>query len=131
MTTLKRSAIRHDPSAPHVAQAAQVALVVMAITRKPDWAAVVADVDGALDKVELTDEQQTLLEEHRGILPYLSRGGVGGTLRTLFACRECGRFAFTSGAGAAPARCIMSLGCLGSPMKAKSQQQRVKETANA
>lgn len=124
MTT--RSEVRHDENAPPVAQAAQIALVIMAITRKPDWNAVVADTDCQLDKVELTSEQQRLLEQHREVLPYLTRGGV---LRTLFACPSCGRYVFTAGAGTAPARCTMTLGCTGAPVKAKSQQQRAVKVA--
>jgi hypothetical protein len=116
-----RAAIRHNTSAPGVIQAAQIALVLMSRAKSPDWAGVVAETTLA-ERVELSDEQQALLEKHRGILPYLTRGGGQSILRSVIACPVCERVMFTT-SGSAPARCLMSLGCEGIPVKAKSTQE--------
>lgn len=114
--------VRHAPDAPEVVQAAQIALVIIGIAKKQDWAGVLADPD-SYALVRLTEEQQAILERHAGILPYLSRTkrGLPGQSRTLFACPACGRFAFTL--GDAPARCGSTLGCTGVPVKAKLSQE--------
>lgn len=116
-----RKTIRHNPDAPAPIQAAQIALVLMAAAKAPNWAGVVSD-NTLAQRVELTDEQQKLLEDHRGILPYLTRGGREGTLRSLIACPACGRTMFTA-TGTAPSKCLMKLGCEGVPVKARSTQE--------
>lgn len=116
-----RKSIRHNLTAPPVIQAAQIALVLMSAAKTSNWAGVLAEKDLA-ERVQLTDEQQHLLEEHRGILPYLTRGGREGTLRSVIACPVCHRLMFT-GTGTAPTRCQMTLGCDGKPVKARSTQE--------
>lgn len=118
-----RKTIRHNESAPGPIQAAQIALVLMSTAGVPNWAGVVSNTTLA-DRVQLSDAQQKLLEEHRGILPYLTRGGREGTLRSLISCSECGRIMFTA-TGAAPSKCLMKLGCTGTPIKARSTQEPV------
>ncbi len=119
--TQVRKTIRHNTEAPEPIQAAQIALVLMTAAKTNTWAGVVSD-STLHERVELSDEQQRLLETHRGILPYLSRGGREGTLRTLICCPACNRTMFTS-TGAAPSKCLMKLGCEGVPVKAKSTQE--------
>jgi|GEM_PF-3301935 len=116
-----RKTIRHNENAPGPVQAAQIALVLMQAARTENWAGVVGDTT-LHERVQLTDQQQAILEEHRGILPYLTRGGREGTLRSIISCPECGRVMFTS-AGAAPSKCLMKLGCEGVPVKARSTQE--------
>lgn len=126
-----RKTIRHNLTAPGPIQAAQIALVLMQVAKSTNWAGVVAETTLA-QRVQLTPEQQQLLEEHRGYLPYLTRGGNGGTLRSLLACPTCGRTMFI-GSASAPSKCQMTLGCEGSPIKAKSTQEPAPkdESANA
>lgn len=116
-----RKSIRHNLTAPPAIQAAQIALVLMSVAKSSSWEGVVADTRLA-ERVQLTDQQQRLLEEHRGILPYLTRGGREGTLRSVIVCPSCQRMMFTS-TGAAPTRCQMTLGCEGKPVKARSTQE--------
>lgn len=120
---MKPTPVRHNADAPAAAQAAQVAFAVMALAKKPTWSEVVSD-PASTTHIRLTPVQQQLLEEHRGILPYLSRGGRAGTLRTVIACGTCNGVGFTAGAGAAPARCPFTLGCAGTTHKAKTIQER-------
>lgn len=122
-----RKTIRHNESAPGPIQAAQIALVLMQVAKTTNWQGVIGD-DSLAERVQLTDAQQQLLEEHRGILPYLTRGGHTGTLRSLIACPECGRVMFTT-SGAAPSKCLMKLGCEGVPVKARSTQEPLPKTA--
>lgn len=116
-----RKTIRHNQSAPPVIQAAQIALVLMQVAKSANWAGVVAD-HTLNQRVQLSDTQQALLEEHRGILPYLTRGGREGTLRSVIACPECERLMFTT-SSSAPTKCLMKLGCEGVPVKARSTQE--------
>mgnify|MGYP003582796873 CR=1 FL=1 len=116
-----RKTIRHNEAAPGPVQAAQIALVLMQTAKSSNWAGVVSDTT-LHERVQLTDEQQAILEEHRGILPYLTRGGHDGTLRSIIACPDCGRVMFTA-TGSAPSKCLMKLGCEGTPVKAKSMQE--------
>ena len=120
-----RKTIRHSDTAPEAAQAAQIALVLMSVAKSPNWAGVEASED-ITKKVALTEHQQHLLEKHRGILPYLTRGGREGTLRSVVVCSHCQRVMFTS-TGSAPARCAMTLGCAGTPVKARSTQEPLKD----
>jgi len=116
-----RKTIRHNENAPGPVQAAQIALILMQAAKAENWAGVVGDTT-LHERVLLTDQQQAILEEHRGILPYLTRGGREGTLRSIIACPECGRVMFTS-TGTAPSKCLMKLGCEGAPVKARSTQE--------
>ena len=116
-----RKTIRHNESAPGPIQAAQIALVLMQVAKTTNWQGVVADAT-LPSRVQLSDEQQQLLEEHSGYLPYLTRGGREGTLRSLIACAMCGRTMFI-GTGTAPSKCQMTLGCEGTPVKARSTQE--------
>jgi len=116
-----RKTIRHNEQAPGPVQAAQIALVLMQVAKVDNWGGVVKNTT-LHDRVQLTDQQQAILEEHRGILPYLTRGGHLGTLRSIIACPECGRVMFTS-TGTAPSKCLMKLGCAGVPVKARSTQE--------
>ena len=122
-----RKTIRHNTSAPEPIQAAQIALVLMQTAKTTNWAGVIADTTLA-SRVQLTPEQQSLLEKHRGYLPYLTRGGREGTLRSLVACTTCGRTMFI-GTGTAPSKCQMTLGCEGTPVKAKSVQEPLPKVA--
>lgn len=119
-----RKTIRHNENAPEPIQAAQIALVLMQVAKMTNWAGVVADTTLA-SRVQLTTEQQRLLNENSGYLPYLTRGGREGTLRSLIACDQCGRTMFI-GKGTAPTKCQMKLGCEGTPVKAKSVQEPIK-----
>lgn len=121
-----RKTIRHNLNAPAPIQAAQIALVLMQVAKTTNWAGVIADTTLS-ERVELTSEQQKLLEEHRGYLPYLTRGGRDGTLRSLVACPVCERTMFI-GTGTAPSKCQMTLGCEGAPVKAKSTQEPAPKT---
>ena len=121
-----RKSIRHNLTAPPAIQAAQIALVLMSVAKASSWAGVVADTTLA-ERVELTDDQQRLLEEHRGILPYLTRGGREGTLRSVIVCPTCQRLMFTS-TGTAPTKCQMTLACEGKPVKARSTQEPAPKT---
>lgn len=124
-----RKTIRHNLTAPEPIQAAQIALVLMGVAQTSNWAGVVAKGDLAA-KVQLTPEQQALLEKHRGYLPYLTRGGREGTLRSIVACTVCGRTMFI-GSASAPSKCQMTLGCEGTPVKAKASQEPLPKTADA
>ncbi|SDH32163.1 hypothetical protein [Microbacterium sp. 77mftsu3.1] len=124
-----RKTIRHNPNAPGPVQAAQIALVLMTTAKTDNWNGVVAD-ETLFERVELTDEQQALLEEHRGILPYLTRGGYDGTLRSIVACPACGRVMFMA-QGTAPKKCSMKLACEGIPVKAKSTQEPLPKDPDA
>lgn len=117
-----RKTIRHNTDAPSAVQAAQIALVLMQVAKADSWASVLTSPDLA-SRVLLTDEQQALLEKHSGILPYLTRGGREGTLRSVVACPVCERVMFIS-TGTAPTKCQMKLGCEGVPVKARSTQER-------
>lgn len=123
-----RKTIRHNPNVPGPIQAAQLALVLMQVAKTTNWAGVVADEELAT-RVELTPEQQQLLEDHRGYLPYLTRGGREGTLRSLVACPKCGRTMFI-GTASVPSKCQMTLGCEGKPVKAKSTQEPLPKTSS-
>lgn len=121
-----RKTIRHNDSAPGPIQAAQIALVLMQVAKTTNWAGVITDTTLA-SRVQLTPAQQELLEEHRGYLPYLTRGGREGSLRSLVACPACQRAMFI-GTGSAPTKCQMTLGCEGSPVKARSTQEPLPKT---
>lgn len=125
-----RKTIRHNESAPDVIQATQIALVLIAAAKGTTWADVIADED-LHSRVELTPEQQAVLERNAAILPYLGRGGGERTARSTIACPECNRFMFTAGAGTAPTRCLMTTGCPGKPMKARSNQEPLAKQAEA
>lgn len=126
--TTTRKTIRHNQNAPGAVQAAQIALVLMTAAKARNWAGVVADTK-LRDRVELTSEQQALLEEHRGILPYLTRGGRDGALKSVIACPVCMRMMFTT-SGPAPTKCQMTIQCTGIPMKAKSTQEPLPKKTN-
>jgi hypothetical protein len=122
--------VTHDVTAPPVVQAAQVALVVMGLCKASTWAEVVAlfndagEPTGRAAAMALTPEQAALLDEHRAILPYLSRNAKGiSVARTVYACPVCGRFGFLLGKRTAPTRCGFSVTCPGKPVKARSTQQ--------
>ena len=105
---------RHNPAAPPLVQAAQIALVILTATKHNLWNDMVRD-PASHSAVILTAEQQELLETHRHILPHLQRKPV----RTVLACDTCDRFVFTDTA-TAPARCSLSLGCNGTPARAST-----------
>lgn len=117
------STIRHNENAPSVAQAAQIALCTMSVFKTFTWAGVTDDPS----KLYLTPEQQGLLTQHRDLLPFLSRGGAGGNLRTVLACTKCSRFAFVTTGTHTAKRCQFTLGCEGSPFRARSTQQPLRD----
>lgn len=119
-----KKTIRHNPEAPRPAQAAQIAFVLIGVAKGKTWADVVADTTLS-ERVELTEEQQKLLEEFAWILPYLGKGGGDFSARTIICCQECERVMFTSGSAAAPKNCKLNLSCKGVPVRAKSIQERV------
>ncbi len=82
--------VQHDPNAPRPVQAAQIAFKVMGVAKVDTWADAV-ERGSLADVVELTSEQQQILELERAVLPYLVRRGA---IITVHACGTCGRYVF-------------------------------------
>ncbi|MDB6425928.1 hypothetical protein [Curtobacterium sp. 20TX0008] len=108
--------VQHDPLAPRPVQAAQIAFKVMAVAKVDTWAAAL-EHSSLAGVVELTDEQQRILEQERAVLPYLVRRGA---IITVHACSVCGRYVFADSKSAPGARCTLRLGCSGAPVKAST-----------
>ena len=106
--------VRHNPDVPPIVAAAQIAMVILTTTKHNVWRDLVLD-PASHAAVILTDEQQAILEANRHILPWLQRKPV----RTVLACDSCDRFVFTDTASA-PARCTLTLGCGGKPVRAST-----------
>ncbi|PPG14380.1 hypothetical protein [Rathayibacter rathayi] len=117
MAAPKRKADRrivHTPDAPAAVQAVNLALQILKSSGANSWRDLARRPE-AHEHIILTDAQQTLLDEHMDVLPYLSIK----PMRTIFVCRVCGRLAFAD-AAPPPARCTITLGCGGSVMKAST-----------
>lgn len=122
-----RKTIRHAQNAPEGVQAAQIALVLMGVAKAHTWVDV-AHNDELAAVVELDAYQQSILEKHAHLLPYLARGGQGRVARSYIGCPTCGAGMFTAGVSAPPKRCLMTMGCDGAPIKAKSTQEPLPKT---
>ena len=117
--------IRHNTLLPPVAQAANIALLIIGASGKSNWAAVVADPDSHAH-VRVTEAQQQLLDDHSGILPIVSKQPA----QSVYACPVCGRFAFI-GKGAPPAKCNLTLGCSGRTARASTISPRLPKSVVA
>lgn len=114
-------AIRHDPSKPDVVQAAQIAMLVMKKLRVNQWRDVVelAATTDVRERVQLTPEQQSLLDANMNVLPHL----MVKPITTVFACDTCGLYGL-AGKGAVGKKCSLTLHCPGALHKASSAAPR-------
>ena len=116
---LKRTrTFRHHTDLPEVAQAANLALLILGAAKCSVWADL-AITEHAREHLRLTRAQQELLDRHANLLPYLCRTPI----RTIFVCPTCNRFAFID-KGTAPTRCTLTLSCDGKPVKAPATAAR-------
>lgn len=116
--------IAHAPTAPEPVQAAQIALICMKTVKASNWEAFVAKpIEELRRAIILTPEQQSILEKHRRILPYLRTK----PLVTLSACDTCGRFGLV-GSAAIPAKCPYTLRCDGKVTKALVSATRARKS---
>ncbi|MEK6344321.1 MAG: hypothetical protein V4737_10855, partial [Curtobacterium sp.] len=99
--TATPAAVLHDPEAPAVVQAAQIAFKVMAAAKADTWEDVGA-ADHIRSLVQLTQQQQEILDEHRAVLPYLVRRGL---VVTVIGCTTCDRFVFVDSKTSTGTRC--------------------------
>jgi len=114
--------VADDRTAPAVVRAAQIAFRVMVLAKTSTWAEAVADPE-LTARVRLTGEQQSLLTENRGVLPYLVRQG---TVITVVGCDRCGRFVFADNK-ATTTKCSLTLGCTGALVKASTVPPRARK----
>lgn len=122
--------IRHNTALPPVAQAANIALLILGAASQCSWATLVKNPD-SYAHIIVSPAQQQLLDDYAYILPYLFKGRKpngakdteSGQTRSLYACPVCGRFAFID-KGAPPARCNLTLGCPGRAVKASTMSPR-------
>lgn len=119
--------IRHNLTLPPIAQAANLALIIMGAAKVSTWKDLVNHPENRAH-LRLTPEQQQLLDDHADLLDSLCRT----PLRTIYTCPTCGRFAYIDKA-ASPTRCNLTLGCSGTPVKATTTAGRLPtaETASA
>jgi len=108
--------VLHDPEAPTVVQAAQIAFKVMAVAKTDTWRDA-ANHEHLAALVGLTAQQQRILEDHRQILPFLVRRGA---TVTVLGCTGCDRWACADSKATASKRCTLTLGCQGTPVKAST-----------
>lgn len=99
------------PPGPPLVQAASLALALMRATGAARWAELVSN-PGRLDGIAINEDQLALLNEHRWELQWLKND----TPRlTLAVCPACARFSVVT--GAAPASCLLTMGCPGKPIR--------------
>lgn len=120
-----RTTVRHNPDAPDVCQAAQIATVIMKRLHVSNWEGVVerASTSDVREKVRLTAEQQELLDEHQNILPYLQTSPTV----TVVCCTVCNRFGFQDKRNPGKS-CPFTHRCAGELVKAKLTEEREPET---
>jgi hypothetical protein len=111
--------IRHDTSLPPIAQAANLALLILARTHRSTWAKLAANPD-TYSEVAVSADQQALLDEHLDVIALLATAPA----RTLYACPACSRWALIEPKAVPPARCNLLLGCEGRPVKASTVAPR-------
>ena len=118
--------IRHDTTLPPIAQAANLALLILARTRRSTWAKLAAD-PAAYAEITITPAQQELLDTHLDVISLLATAPA----RTLYACPTCDRWALIEPKAAPPARCNLTLGCEGRPVKASTVAPRFPKSVPA
>lgn len=113
-----------DPSLPAVARAVSLALALLKRAR----VCRIADLGGTIPPdVWLDAGQLALLNGHLDVLGYIRatgvcRDGAQTPTVTVAVCPDCGRWQLV--AGPAPARCQLTSGCAGVPVKAPVARRR-------
>ena len=111
--------IVHDPALPRVAQAAQIALLILASSGRQTWSKLAAD-PAAQTGITISAAQQDLLDEFLSVIHLLSTAPA----RTLYCCPVCERWALIDPKDAPPARCSLTFGCQERTVKASTVAPR-------
>lgn len=108
---------------PDQVRAVSLALRILQVVKAPSWQVLaqrVADNEPStmksLGTLRLDAEQVALLSHHEAVFGVLT--GPDGSMVSLLACPECGRFIPVVGSRK-PTSCVMTWGCEGRPVKAK------------
>ncbi len=116
---VKRYRLEVDSTLPPISQAVSIWLAILAfahVTNSTELARIP-------DELELSDEQRSLLVEHRPVL-----GLVGGPrpVISISCCPQCGRWSL-SATGAGSTGCRLTLGCTGKPRRAVAAKKQLME----
>lgn len=114
-----------DQSLPAVSQAVSLALALMTAAGSKTWAELVADNESGLSlrqkvaaKVQITQNQATLLNDWDTELTWLSKGTPSITLAVCDVCNEV--LVVTS---SAPTSCRVTPGCEGAPKRVSAARR--------
>ncbi|TDP89503.1 hypothetical protein EDF62_3234 [Leucobacter luti] len=117
----KPKLVRDNEELPDVARAAHIGLLTLKATGCSTWKMLVESPETHA-RVQLTAEQQQLIDEYPYVVQYLRLA----PLSTLLICTNCRRWVLASKNPGKNAKCNLMIGCAGTLLYVSSMPARLK-----